>query len=303
MLEVKSTRDITTQGLFVLVHGQPGSGKTSLVKTIPDAENSTLVISAEGGTLPLRGLDIDMFEVEKYSDMDKVIEFLSEDKDYKWVVIDSLTEIADQCLASESHRGGRFIKPGWDEYYWFNAKMEGLIRSLRDLRGLHVVLTCLSAFDVDDHRGKLAPIIPARKLRAKLPQYFDLVLYLNVTADGTREFITDCNPNAEAKDRSGVLANPEAPDLGVIVQKIYGDKEPERQATPDKAKEELLGKVVIGESKVAELMDKSVEELRSILWSHDCVLAEGTKDQLRNYRGGLLKEYKALTENDNADDA
>ncbi len=298
MLDIIKTRDVVTQGLFTLVHGQPGSGKTSLIKTIPDVENTTLVVSAEGGTLPLRDLDIDMVEVTKYTDMDKVLTFLAKDTKYKWVVIDSLTEIADQCLASESHRGGRLIKPGWDEYFWFNAKLEELIRTLRDMRGLHVVLTCLSAFDVDDHRGRLAPIIPARKLRAKLPQYFDLVLYLNVTQEGKREFITDCGPHAEAKDRSGALDNPEVADLGVIVKKIYGDKEPERKVTPDKAKEELLEKIATGEGMVAKKLGKKIEELRELLWGHDCTPEEATKDQLRHYREELLKEHKKASDND-----
>lgn len=295
-MEIKKTRDVVSQGLFTLIHGQPGAGKTSLVKTIPDVENNTLVISAEGGTLPLRDMDVDMFEIVKYSDMDKVLDFLSADTVYKWVVIDSLTEIADQCLEAESHRGGRMIKPGWDEYFWFNAKMEDLIRRLRDMRGLHVVLTCLSAFDIDDQRGKLAPIIPGRKLRAKLPQYFDLVLYLNVTTDGERQFITDCNPNCEAKDRSGVLDNPEVPDLGVIVQKIYGDTELERQVTPDAEKEALLGKVGDGEELVAKLANKTVEEYRKLLWDHPHQVEEGTKGELKDYREKLVKEYKTLAE-------
>ena len=297
-MDIKKTRDVVEQGLFALIHGQPGAGKTTLIKTIPDVEQNTLVISAEGGTLPLRDMDIDMFEISKYADMEKVIEFLSDDTNYKWVVIDSLTEIADQCLDSESHRGGRTIKPGWDEYYWFNVKMETLIRRLRDMRGLHVVLTCLSAFDVDDQRGKLTPIIPARKLRAKLPQYFDLVLYLNVTADGERQFITDCNPNVEAKDRSGVLANPEEANLGVIIKKIYGDREPERQVTPDKAKVDLLENINKGEALVVANSEGTIEAMRERLWDHACEITEGTKEQLRDYREKLVKEYKALIAKD-----
>jgi phage nucleotide-binding protein len=296
VLDIKSTEDVIDQGLFVLVHGQTGAGKTSLVKTIPEAEKNTLVVSAEGGTLPLRNMNISMFEIDAYKDMELVLEFLSEDTEYKWVVIDSLTEIADKCLASESRKGGTNNKPGWDEYYWFNAKMEELVRRLRDMRGLHVVLTCLSAYDVEDSRGKLTPVIPARKLRAKLAQYFDLVLYLNVTEDGTREFITDCSPRVVAKDRSGVLESPEKADLGVIVDKIYGNREPERKVTPDREKFELLAKIADGEATTAKDSGTGVEELREALWKHEIPIEEATKNDLKEYLEELREEYKKITE-------
>jgi phage nucleotide-binding protein len=296
MLDIKSTKSVVDQGLFVLVHGRLGSGKTSLVKTIPDVESNTLVISAESGTLPLRGLDIDMVEIAKYSDVDKVMEFLAEDTAYKWVVVDSLTEIGDKCLDAEARRGGMINKPGWDEYWWYNAKLTDLVRRLRDMRGLHVVLTCLSGWDVEDGRGKLVPEIPAKQLKAKLGQFFDEVLFLNVTNDGQREFITDCNPHVEAKDRSGALGNPEKADLRVIVQKIYGDREPERKVTPDAEKLALLERITKGEKKIAEVSGKEAIKVREAIWKHEHTVEEATKGDLKEYCEALLEEYKTISE-------
>jgi phage nucleotide-binding protein len=220
-IQIRSTKDVKFQGLFLLIHGRSGAGKTSLARTIPQEDHGkTLVISAEAGLLPLRNIAMDMVEINTFEEMTEVFKLLKGESKYNWCVIDSLTEVAEKCLIGESQKGGRQIKPGWDEYYWFTQRVEKMIKSFRDLRGVHVVMTALSSPDTEDEKGKLMPVIPARKLRSVLAQYFDEVLYLNVDRNGKRSFITDCSDIIEAKDRSGSLGNPELPDLSVIVSKI-----------------------------------------------------------------------------------
>ena len=294
-MDIKSTKNVIDQGLFVLVHGRLGSGKTSLVKTIPDVEANTLVISAEKGALPLRNLDVDMVEISKYSDMDEIMSFLDIDTKYKWVVVDSLTEIGDKCLDAESRNRGMIAKPEWDDYWYYNAKLTDLIRRLRDIPGLHVVLTCLSEWDRTDGSGKLVPSIPAKQLKSKLGQFFDEVLYLNVNEGGKREFITGFNPHVDAKDRSGALDNPEEANLAVLVEKIYGGKEPERKPTPDPARIALLERIAKGEKAVAGLSGGDTEKVREALWEHG-ELEEATKEQLQGYYDALLGEHETLSE-------
>ena len=298
-MEFDSTKNTLQQGLFILVHGQSGAGKTTLIKTIPNVEEEGLVISAEAGTLPLRKMDIDMVEVKQYSDMDKVMQYLHSDVKYKWVVIDSLTAVANLCLTAQSKGTGSNTKPGWDEYFWFNNKLTDLVKTLRDMHGLHVLLTCLSALNVDDSRGKMMPVIPGRKLRAELPQFFDVVMYLNVDESGNRTLITDCSPHVIAKDRSGVLSNPEVPDLGVIVSKIYGDTIPERKVSPEFLAElEALNKrIVVGEDLVSGKTGEEVGVIRKRLWTvgeYD----ETDKSVLNAYYHILLGEYEGLNGKD-----
>lgn len=296
-IEFKSTRDVRSQGLFVLVHGRSGVGKTSLAKTIPGDEK-ILIISAEGGLLPLRGLEIDVYEIKTFADVDTIMAFLAKDTQYQWVFVDSLTEIAEKCLEAEARKGGELRKPGWDEYYWFTMKMEQFIKQLRDLRGLHVVLTALSAVDTEDERGKLMPVIPARKLRSLLSQFFDEVLYMDVDRDGKRSFITDCAPTLEAKDRSGSLANPEEPSLSVIVQKIYGGQALEREPTPDKELEQLLERIATGEQMIADRLLSEVESVREELWKSNKDLELATTAEAEEYYRKLRDVYSKLTGKD-----
>ena len=297
-LKIGSTKDVVGDGLFILVHGRSGAGKTSLAKTIP-TDQKVLVVSAEGGCLPLKDLDLDMVTINRFEDMDEVLKLLEGDVEYQWIFVDSLTEIGDQCLKAESRVNGRMIKPNWDSYYWFGAKMEEMIRKFRDLCGLHVVLTALSGFDSEFDDGKLMPVIPAQKFRAKLSQYFDEVLYLSVDREGKRLFVTDCNPRVEAKDRSGDLDNPEVPDLSVIVNKIYGEAVPERKITPSPEREKLLGRIANGETAVAQKQEVDEPIIRKDLWEFDVDIDEASLEQLNAYYHLLLGTFQG---NENAED-
>ena len=70
-IQLKSTSGVATDGgVKVLVYGGAGSGKTTLIGTLPDP----VIISAEAGLLSLSGLDIPYIEV---TDMDSLKEAFS----------------------------------------------------------------------------------------------------------------------------------------------------------------------------------------------------------------------------------
>ena len=58
-INLKSTRGAASDGVKVLVYGQAGSGKTSLIGTLP----APIIISAEAGLLSLADLDIPYIEI------------------------------------------------------------------------------------------------------------------------------------------------------------------------------------------------------------------------------------------------
>jgi len=89
-------------GIKILVHAPAGTGKTRLCATTPDP-SKTVIISAEAGLLSLRGVDIPVIEVSTIDDVKDAYRFIMNDeqaKGFEWVCLDSVTEIAEVCLAT-----------------------------------------------------------------------------------------------------------------------------------------------------------------------------------------------------------
>ena len=62
-ISVKTTGSLAAGGVKLLVYGQAGAGKTSLIKSLPNP----IVLSAEGGLLSIQDADLPYIEI---SDMD-----------------------------------------------------------------------------------------------------------------------------------------------------------------------------------------------------------------------------------------
>ncbi len=108
-MKIQSTRSIQDRGLKILIFGESGVGKTTLARTIKEP---VLVISAEGGLLPLHENDIQYIDITRDDDnkpinktkrfdrLREVFVYLNTEecrKTYKVIYIDSLTEIS-QCV-------------------------------------------------------------------------------------------------------------------------------------------------------------------------------------------------------------
>jgi hypothetical protein len=214
-----------------LVIGESGSGKTSLLRTIPPDE-PVFVVSAEAGLLCVQDLveskQVQGVEVASFADMAEVYAFLnsSQASGYKWVFLDSLTEIAARCLEAVKvkypNRSDSF--PMWEFY---NAQMTQLIKAYRDLKQYNVVFTALSTTETDDlNRRYIGPLLTGKALKEMIASYFDEVFYLVNLPDANgkeqRALITAKYTCYPAKDRSGKLALVESPHLGEIKRKILG---------------------------------------------------------------------------------
>jgi len=208
-------------GINILVHGPSGAGKTVLSTT---AGEPTLIISAEGGLLSIQDAAdyIDAVEITDMDSLRQVFVKLKEGMDYKWVVIDSISEVGEVLLATEKAK----TRDPRQAYWVLIDEMQRLIRAFRDLP-YNVVVTAKQDRQKDEVSGTMlyGPSMPGAKLAIQIPYFFDEVFALRVEkseeGETYRVLQTARDIQYEAKDRSGKLDTYEKPDLAHIRAKIY----------------------------------------------------------------------------------
>ena len=220
---LKRSGGITTEGVKLLVYGQAGAGKTSLIPSMPNP----VVLSAEGGLLSIREADVPYIEITSLESLYEAYEWVSgpDGQQFDSVCLDSISEVAEVVLAHELKTN----KDGRAAYGELNSKMASLIRAFRDLPGKHVLMTA-KLEKSQDEMGRIlySPSMPGKSLTQQLPYFFDFCFPLRVErdADGNtqRALMTDSDGLWLAKSRSHHLEQWEAPDLGAIIRKIGGDQ-------------------------------------------------------------------------------
>lgn len=222
MMKITTTREVVGEfGLKILVHGPPGAGKTRLCATTGDLK-STLIISAEGGLLSVREWEIDVAQVSSIDDVYEVYEFLKRgDHHYRWVCLDSISEIAEVVLAGEKLRN-RDARRAYGE---MADTVFDLIRGFRNLP-CHVLMTAKQGREEIDGRTLHAPMLPGRQLTLNVAYLFDEVFALRVETNAEGEVVrvlqTGKSKSFDAKDRSGALSMFEQADLSAIAAKVCG---------------------------------------------------------------------------------
>ena len=221
-IQLKRSSGIAADSVKLLVYGQAGAGKTSLIPTLP----APVVLSAEGGLLSISGADVPYIEVNSMASLTEAYEWCTQSAEaaqYKTICLDSITEVAEVVLATELKRN----KDGRAAYGELNSTMSELIRAFRDLPGKHVYFSA-KLEKSQDEMGRMLynPGMPGKSLTQHLPYFFDEVLALRVERDSegntSRALMCDSDGVWLAKDRSGKLAQWESPNLGDIIDKIRG---------------------------------------------------------------------------------
>ena len=206
----------------LLVYGHSGSGKTSLIKTLPNP----IILSAESGLLSIADAAIPYLEIDSIETLKEAYSWLTssdEAKGFESVALDSISEIGEVCLSGEK----KTSKDGRAAYGNMAETMGEIIRAFRDLPERHVYFSAKCEKSTDEAgRVLYAPSMPGSKVGQSLPYFFDEVLALRVEKDAEgvtqRALMCDSDGLWQAKDRSGKLDLWEAPDLGAIISKIRG---------------------------------------------------------------------------------
>jgi phage nucleotide-binding protein len=221
-INLRSTKGLHANGVKLLVYGNAGAGKTSLIPTLP----TPVVFSAEGGLLSIADADVPFVEVSSYDTLMEAYRWVTESdeaKHFESIALDSISEIAEVVLNHEK----KIAKDPRQAYGSMQEQMSDIIRAFRDIPNKHVYFTakCEKATD-ETGRILYAPSMPGNKTGQQLPYFFDMVLALRVEKDqegnAQRALMCDSDGIWQAKDRSGKLDTWEAPDLGAIIAKIGG---------------------------------------------------------------------------------
>ncbi len=229
-MKILNTKASQHQRLKALIYGESGSGKTTLARTLGA---KTLVISAEGGLLSVKGADIDYIDLAlddegqpivdaraRLGRLSETFKWLHLGQDYRNVFVDSLTEIGEIMTESlnKEFPDRKDSFPMWGEY---SKRMRSIVKGFRDLP-YNVFMTCVSEADKDDNNRRFQGFMLQGSISKKLPQYFDEVFYLYVNEEKKRSLITAKSESLLCKDRSNRLEPQEPADLSVIAGKIFG---------------------------------------------------------------------------------
>jgi phage nucleotide-binding protein len=221
-ITLKSSGDVAASQVRLLVYGQAGAGKTSLIPSLPDP----VILSAEGGLLSIAGSNLPFVEINSVETLREAYQWLTESSEaaqFQSVALDSISEIAEVVLANEKATA----KDPRQAYGALQDVMGGIIRAFRDLPGRHVYFTA-KLEKSQDEMGRIlySPSMPGAKLGQQLPYFFDLVLPLRVEKDAEGNTVRSLQCQSDglwtAKDRSGRLDPWEPADLGHVIRKIQG---------------------------------------------------------------------------------
>ena len=223
-IKIMSTESIVSTGIKVLVYGAAGVGKTTLIKTLPNP----IILSSEGGLLPLIDAKLPYIEVHTLAEMREAYTWLAQSEDakqYESIALDSISELAEVVLAEAKSQ----TKDPRKAYGTMQDIMIPLMRNFRDLpKHVYFSAKCERQQDGD---GQLlySPSMPGQKLGQQLPYYFDEVLAMRVIQqdkEAAPQRLLQCATDGAyiAKDRSGKLAMWEPADLTEIINKTIREE-------------------------------------------------------------------------------
>ena len=167
-INLQSTGNLAASNVRLLVYGQAGAGKTSLIKTLPNP----VVLSAEGGLLSIADANLPFIEIKDMADLAEAYEWLAqsdEAKQFESVALDSISEIGEVLRAAEKKEKNQ--RPAQATA----AKCKGVkwptnwIRTFRDLPGKHVFSAKVEKTQDEMGRILYSPSMPGQQPGQALP--------------------------------------------------------------------------------------------------------------------------------------
>lgn len=196
MFKPKNTADSTTSYRKVLLYGHHGWGKTTQLKFMQEKYGNGFILSGESGLQSIRDAGIDYLPFtswdggsdeanDQYSFVD-IFKWMRTDdfkeKGYKWVGIDSLTELSDlsmkhaeEVAEMNAAKQGKKQANGFEVWANHGAQLIGACKAIRDMN-MHVVVTALAKENVDENgNNEYWPMVAGKATMQQLPGIFDCV--------------------------------------------------------------------------------------------------------------------------------
>jgi len=213
MFKPKNTADSTTSYRKVLLYGHHGWGKTTQLKFMQEKYGNGFILSGESGLQSIRDAGIDYLpftswdggsdeDNDQYSFVD-IFKWMRTDdfkeKGYKWVGIDSLTELSDLSMKHAEEvaeinaaKQGKKQANGFEVWANHGAQLIGACKAIRDM-SMHVVVTALAKENVDENgNNEYWPMVAGKATMQQLPGIFDCVfcgVRASVEQDGRQKVV------------------------------------------------------------------------------------------------------------------
>jgi len=217
---------------LTLIYGQPGVGKTSSIRTLPESE--TIIIASEKGLGSLKNFNYDVLQVESWSDVRDVYGLLRTDeylKKYKYVVFDTFTAVLEMnqtailkkasSMASSIDTNTFMTLQRWMDH---GGMICGMLDSFKSLPYITILL-CHEKKVENDSLISFEPAISGNMIPSKIDTSVELYLrmvYVKPTESDkeTRKLVTVGCTECKAKHPGNWLQPVMSPDLGKIFQII-----------------------------------------------------------------------------------
>lgn len=230
-MKITKATEISSKDACYLIYGNPGIGKTSVLKYL---EGNTLVIDVDKSSKVLKGCEnISIVNIDTHKIWEEWIELVKEliggaGKDFDTIVVDNISELFRACLANLGREGKNHRVPTQADYQRVDFTILDSLRALLQLNK-RVVFTAWETSDLWTTENGQTFNRAMPDIRSKILNNFlgltDVVARLTkkTTEDGEemRGFILQPSASVYAKNRLDDRK-------GCKVDELFAEKLPDR---------------------------------------------------------------------------
>lgn len=223
---------IRKYGVKAILYGQPGTGKTPMVNSAPRC----VLLVTEPGLLSMKGSTVPTWEAYTTERIEEFFKWFTESKEasnFDTLAIDSGSQLAEIYLSVQLDK----YKDGRKAYGELSIEVMKHFNKLYYMQQKHILLICKQmkaevGKQVVKQGGGFAvemiyqaqPYFPGQDLNIKVPHLYDEIFYVaEAQIPGMVQpqiaIRSKLTPEIKARDRSGMLAELEPPNLTNLFNK------------------------------------------------------------------------------------